>query len=621
MSVSPDVGPSHELATLQLPRYRELASRERPAADLSRLFVFTTPIATRSFNLVRSYVGPILVTNVMNSWFERSDDTLQTLWQITTPQRRLFALAAGAMLVGNLCLFVPPLLGKLAIDILAQPSPADDATRLLWKYGIYSVLVTMVVGCFVFARGRFTALASERVALQLRADLYTALHNNKATFFDSEQAGDLVQRCSSDVETVRVFLADNLVDITRSFILLLWATPVLFWISTTLAWVSLCLLPLLIVGSGVFFNRARTLFHAADEAEGQLSSCLQENLTGIRVVRAFNRQQYEIDKFASCNANFRNCNYRLMMSMSSFWALSDLLSFTQLGLVLVVGAAMVQAGTLSIGELFVFMTYIAMVIWPVRRLGRVLVESGKSMVAIRRINHILSQRAESTGMCPPENRASGSLRIRNVRVSHNADMGNTALTNISLDIKAGETVALVGAPGSGKSTLMTTLLKLYPYQTGSITLDGHELSTLDRHWLRKQFAVVSQEPFLYSRSLMDNLRVGDNEASETEMISACCDAPLHESIMEFDKQYGVMIGERGVTLSGGQRQRLAIARALLKDAPFLLLDDALSAVDSKTEKLILDALSARSGKQTTLIAAHRLSTIQKADRIVVLEHG
>lgn len=566
-------------------------------------------------------MGPTPVIKVMNSWFNQSDNTLQTLWHVTAQQRRLFALAAAAMFIGNLCLFVPPLLGKLVIDILAQPSPTDNSNHLLWQYGIYSVLISMVAGCFMFARGRFTAVASERVARQLRADLYATLHNNMATFFDSEQTGDLVQRCSSDVETVRVFLADNLVDITRSLILLLCAIPILFWINPSLAWASVCLLPLLIIGSAVFFKRAKRLFQAVDEAEGRLSSCLQENLTGIRVVRAFNRQQYEIDQFANRNADFRHSNYRLMVSMSYFWALSDLICFLQLGLVLILGAAMVQAGTLSIAELFVFMTYIGMVIWPVRSLGRVLVDSGKSMVAIRRINHILSQPAESTGVYPRKRCASGALSIRNVSVSHNASVGRPALSDISLDIKAGETVALVGAPGSGKSTLMTTLLKLYEYQTGSITLDGCELSTLDRHWLRKQFAVVSQEPFLYSRSLMDNLRIGDKDASEDDMVGACHDAALHESIMGFDNQYGVMIGERGVTLSGGQRQRLAIARALLRNAPFLLLDDALSAVDSKTEKVILDALLARRGKQTTLIAAHRLSTIQQADRIVLLEHG
>jgi len=561
---------------------------------------------------------PFLVSNIMTQWYRQSDNALKRLWQVGAQQRSLFALAAGAMLLANMCLFVPPLLGKLAIDSLTLTS---EASSNLWRYGFFSVLVTVLAGAFQFARGRCTALAAENVARKLRADLYENLHNNKATFFDNEKTGDLVQRCSSDVETVRVFLANNLVDITRSIILLLCATPVLFWVNPTLALISVCLMPLLVIGSTVFFAHAKRLFLAVDEAEGRLSSCLQENLTGIRVVRAFNRQKFEIDQFGKNNADFRDCNYRLMTSMSIFWALSDLVSFTQLGIVLIAGAIMVQNNTLSIGELFVFMTYVAMVIWPVRRLGRVLVDSGKSMVAIRRIDHILSQPAEPAGVRPTVDRASGALSIRGVSVSHNGNVATPALTNISLDIKAGETVALVGAPGSGKSTLMTTLLKLYAYQSGSITVDGHELSTLDRHWLRQQFAVVFQEPFLYSQTIAGNLRVGNDQADRTDMTKACNDAALHDSIMEFENQYEVLIGERGVTLSGGQRQRLALARALLRNAPFLLLDDALSAVDSKTEKIILNALSSRRGKQTTLIAAHRLSTIRQADRIVLLENG
>ena len=563
-----------------------------------------------------------MVTKVMQHHQKQHDPLLNSLWQVTAGQRKLFALAALAMLLANVCLFIPPLLGKQVIDTLtASAQSTDFPTENLWQYGVYSVLVTLIAGCFQFIRGRCTALASEGVARQLRADLYAKLHNNKATFFDAEQTGDLVQRCSSDVETVRVFLANNIVDITRSFVLLSCATPVLFWINSSLAIASLCLMPLLIIGSALFFSRAKRLFQSVDEAEGRMTSCLQENLTGIRVVRAFNRQQFEIEKFATQNADFRDCNYRLMTIMSYFWALSDLVSFSQLGLVLIVGAAMVQANTLSVGDLFVFMTYVAMVIWPVRHLGRVLVDSGKSMVAMQRIQHILSQDLESAGHRPVTKRAAGALVFRNVSVHYNDDWKRAALSNINLTIAPGETIALVGAPGSGKSTLMTTLLKLYDYHSGSICVDGHELSSLDRHWLREQFAVVFQEPFLYSRSLAQNLHVGNEHSSHEDMVAACHDAALHNSIMGFDHQYNAMIGERGVTLSGGQKQRLALARALLRNAPYLLLDDALSAVDSKTEKIILSALNNRRGKQTTLIAAHRLSTIKHADRIVFLEAG
>ena len=564
----------------------------------------------------------------MNTLEPDTDSTLRQLWQLTETQRPLFASAALAMLIANLCLFVPPMLGKFSIDLLAMDGVNDagrnDVAGKLWLYGILSVLITLCSAFFMFVRGRCTALAAEGVAQSLRMDLYKKLHTNTASFFDNSQTGDLVQRCSSDVETVRVFLASNLVDITRSFVLLICSMPVLFWIDASLALVSLSLMPLIVIGSYLFFARARKLFLATDEAEGRMTSCLQENLTGIRVVRAFNRQDYEIEKFAVCNADYRECDYRMMKIISYFWALTDLVCFIQLGVVLIVGAWFVKSNGMSVGDLFAFMTYVGMVIWPLRHLGRVLIDSGKSMVAINRINYILSQNDESAGILPGHDRASGALCIRDLSLTYPASdeySATPALSNIDLDIQAGETIALVGAPGSGKTTLMAALLKLYDYQQGSIMLDGHDLKHLDRHWLRAQFAVVFQEPFLFSRSIAENLRVGDEHSSDEKMTDICRDAALHESILGFKDQYQSLIGERGVTLSGGQRQRLALARALLKSAPFLLLDDALSAVDSQTEKTILNAMQCRRGKQTTLIAAHRLSTIRHADRIAVFEAG
>jgi len=367
----------------------------------------------------------------------------------------------------------------------------------------------------------------------------------------------------------------------------------------------------LIIGSTVFFSRVKAGFLKSDEAEGLMTACLQENLTGIRVVRAFNRQAFEIEKFAKCNDDYRECEYHMMKIMACFWGLSDFISFSQVGIVLIGGAFRVQSGHLSLGDLFAFITYVAMVIWPLRHLGRVLVDSGMSMVALNRINYILSQPEEPGGQLPEIDRASGSLRIRQLSFDYGSQVDGqvknkagpeaattTMLHDINLDIEAGETLAVAGAPGSGK-----------------------ELKDLDKHWLRNQFAVVFQEPFLFSRSIINNLRVGRNDASSDEMKIACQDAALHDSIMRFADHYEAVIGERGVSLSGGQRQRLAIARALMKDAPILILDDALSAVDSRTEKVILEGLQSRAGSRTTVIVAHRLSTFRHADRIAVMDNG
>jgi len=560
------------------------------------------------------------------------DETLSQLWRLTKGQKRLFVGAALAMVVTNLCLFVPPLLGKYSIDMVSERNgfvmppvlrlfnPESDLVTLLWIAGGLSLGVTLIAGVFQYLRGHFTVRASEAIAERLRLDLYARLHASQARFFDTEKTGDLVQRCSSDVETVRSFLASNLVDISRSLLLLICVTPVLFWIDTTLAIASLCLAPLMIVGSYAFFSRVKTVFLQTDEAEGYMTACLQENLTGIRVVRAFNRQAYEIEKFAQCNDDYRNCEYRMMKIMSVFWALSDFVSFSQIGIVLIGGAIRVQSGYLSLGDLFAYLTYVSMVVWPLRHLGRVLVDSGMSMVALNRINHILAQPEEPIGALPDIERASGALRIRQLSFAYpSTDVAS--LMDINLDIQAGETLAIAGAPGSGKTTLIAVLLKLYEYQHGSIELEGYELNDIDKHWLRKQISVVFQEPFLFSRSIVKNLEVGSAQASGEFMQACCQDAALHDSIMGFSDQYDAVIGERGVSLSGGQRQRLAIARALVKDAPILILDDALSAVDSHTEKTILEALQSRASIRTTVIVAHRLSTFRHADRIAVMDAG
>lgn len=559
----------------------------------------------------------------------------RSLWHITRGQRLRYGNAIVAMAATNLFMFGAPLIGKYAIDVVVERDFSAAAPPLLWlarridgsePYAAYlwlsaaaAVLLTVFGGVCLYARGRLAALASEAIVRRLREELYRRMQHLQARFYDAADTGDLVQRASSDVETVRVFLASDVVEIGRAIMLIACVTPILFWMDARLAWLALCLMPFLSIAAYLFFSRVKVVFQQTDEAEGAMTATLQENLTGIRVVRAFARQDYEIDKFADRNATFRDLNHRLIQLMGIYWSSSDLLAMTQVGIVLFAAALYLMNGTMTVGTLFAFMTYVTMVIWPVRQLGRVLTDTGKAVVSLGRINEVLTEPEESREVAPGSGRARGVIDIEDVSFEY--EPGRPVLRDVTLHVAAGETLAIVGPPGSGKSTLIRLLLRLYDHQGGSIRLDGRDIRTTNRQWLRRQVGVVLQEPFLYSRSIRANLMVGRPGAPEQELIEACQEAAIHDSVLSFPSGFDAMVGERGVTLSGGQRQRLALARALLKDPPVLVLDDSLSAIDTGTEGHILAALRRRKGRQTTLIIAHRLSSVMHADRIVVLDEG
>ena len=561
--------------------------------------------------------------------------SLRDLWAITKGQRVKYLLAILAMAITNACMFSAPIVGGHAIDVITLQD-FEYADQFLLSFGLYlfgevsfigylwmaagvGLFITAFGGLFLYARGRLAALASESIAKGIREKLYEKLQDVKLSFYDGEDTGDLVQRCSSDLETLRVFLASDIIEIGRAIMLIICVLPVLFIIHVPLALWSISLMPLLVIGAYIFFSRVKDVFLLTDESEGAMTATLQENLTGIRVVRAFARQDHEINKFGVRNATFRDNNRRLIKLMGIYWPVSDMIAMSQIGIVLFAGAHYVMQGSLTIGDLFIFLTCEGMVIWPVRQLGRVLTDSGKAVISLGRIDHIRRAEVEEEGFTPATGRALGGIRAENLSFAF--DDGKQILDGFSIDIKPGETLGVVGPPGSGKTSLIRCLLKLYPYQSGKLEIDGHEVATLNRLWLRRQIGVVLQDPFLYSRTLRENLSVGRAKASQAEIEQACREAAIYDSIMEFPEGFDERVGERGVTLSGGQRQRLALARALLKDSPVLVLDDSLSAIDTNTEQLILKALQKRKGRQTTLVIAHRLSSLAYVDRIAVIDQG
>jgi ATP-binding cassette subfamily B protein len=569
---------------------------------------------------------------------------LHTIWSLMRGHRLRYGLALGCLVLVIVFNYGVPLVGSATIDYaVAGKSPGPDTPALiafilrllggaghlrahLWLAPLAMVLLSAAGGLFGYLKGWQTSLASDGIARRLKDDLYDHLNHLPARHHDRADTGDLVQRCTSDVETVRQFLAAQVMDIGNAFILAATALPLLLSLSVPMALVSFALIGPITLYAYVYFRQVKHVFKGVEEAEGALTAVIQENLTGIRVVRAFARQEFEREKFAAPNSRYRDRSLRLMRLMAWYWSISDLVAMSQIGLTLIVGARWITEGRLTVGMLFAFISYLGIMLWPVRQMGRILTDLGKTTVALTRIREILSvAREPGASTLLVEGPLTGRIAVRDLHFHHATDNllveGRGALNGLTFEVRPGETLAILGPSGAGKSTLMHLLLRLYDYTAGSIQFDGRELSSLPRKWVRSQIGVVMQEPFLFSKTLRDNLRLGRGDAPDHEIEAAARAASIHDTILGFEQGYGTLIGERGITLSGGQRQRIAIARAVLKRPPLLILDDAMSAIDAETEALILNALQARRGQATTLVIAHRLSTLAHADRVIVLDHG
>ncbi|MEM7626622.1 MAG: ABC transporter ATP-binding protein [Planctomycetota bacterium] len=555
------------------------------------------------------------------------------LWRQMAGQRLRYTAALVALAFAIGLTFLVPLVIGVTIDHGLGGEPIDDAWLAvivsaetlrdgLWWIGLLVVGLTVFASFFMFVEGALANQASESIVRRLRDRLFDRLQHLTCAYHDQAEAGDLVQKCTSDVDTTRAFLATQVIEIVRAMANLFIALPVLFWLDWRLALFSTCVLPIIVSFALVFFRVVQFTFKNMDEAEGALTARLQENLTNIRVVRAFARQAFEQEKFDTRNTDHRAKHWTLYRVFAVYWSVSDFLVFVQMGLALFAGAAFVASGKMPVGELVTFWLYVGLMVWPVRQMGRTLSELGKALVALQRIDEVLSAPMERDAAGPPvslPDRLTGRIALRGVRFGHQD--GQAILDGLSFEVEPGQTLALLGPSGSGKSTIVNLLLRFYDADSGAIEIDGHDLGRLPRKYVRSQIGAVMQEPFLYSKTLRDNLKLGRHEAPDEDMIDVANSAAVHDAIERFDEGYDTMVGERGVTLSGGQRQRVAIARALLQDKPVMILDDAFSAVDTKTEAMIVNFLRRRRGRATTILIAHRLSTLMHADRILVLEHG
>ena len=489
----------------------------------------------------------------------------------------------------------------------------------LWVLGAVLVGLNLINGVFTFFKGRLSAVASENIALTLRESLYSHLQHLPFSYHVHAATGDLIQRCTSDVETIRRFLSVQVMEVVNTVLLVTISLIILIGKNVTITLYSMILVPALFAFATWFFNRVHKGFRVMDEAEGKMSAVLQENLTGVRVVRAFGQQQREVDKFDEANSDFRNKARHLNDLLAIYWGGGDALSMLQAMITLLICVVYASRGEITVGTLIIFTTYVSQLLFPIRQLGRTLSDAGKSLISMERIQDILSSPAEPEEPNALKPDLHGDIVFDHVSFAYDND--EPILKDVSFTIPAGKTVAVLGGTGSGKSTLMYLLQRLYEPTSGTISIGGVPLNKIDREYLRSHVGLILQEPFLYSKSIRDNVGIALNHPDMERIVDAAQIACAEGFITKADQSWDTLVGERGVTLSGGQKQRVAIARTLLKDNHVLIFDDSLSAVDTETDAQIRSALHDRAKDTTTLIISHRITTLSQADFILVLEDG
>ncbi len=549
-----------------------------------------------------------------------SKNRLVGLWRMLTGFRLTYlAAVVGVGIAAVLQMGNSFMLRYLVDDVLGQGR--FDRT-LIW-IGLGFVALALGEGTFSFLSGRLTAQTAEGIALRMRNYLYDHIQRMSFTYHDHTETGELIQRSTSDVDAVRRFFADQAINAGRIVLLFVVNFVALWSLHPRLALVSVVVVPVIVVISLFFFKRITKAYEEFQEQEAKLSTTLQENLTGVRVVKAFARQAYEQDKFEDDNKEQFRLGTRLLLFHAFFWPSTDILCGVQMLVGFLTSALMAIGGTISVGTHIAAVRMIILLIWPMRNLGRLIVQMSTGMVSYNRVIELIKEEREplDEGRYRPTGNVRGEIVFENVCFEY-VNGESRVLKDINVRCRPGQAVALLGSTGSGKTSLVNLLPRFYAYTGGSVTLDGVELNEYPRHYLRQQIGIVEQEPFLFSRTIRENITYGvGRKVSDEEVEAAARAAAVHDVILSFPEGYKTLVGEKGVTLSGGQKQRVAIARTLLKDPRILILDDATSSVDTETEGEIREALEHLMKGRTSFIIAHRIQSVINADLILVLDQG
>ncbi len=533
---------------------------------------------------------------------------------------------------GSFFALVSPRIIGITVDSIIGTAPFDlpnDIAQYLKENNFREYLynnIFIIIGLFLsisllnaifeYFRLRAVKNLSENLVFNIRQAAFEALQVAPFSYHKSIQTGDIIQRCSSDIETIRLFAVEA-VDIARIVLRLVLAYSFMYTISGKLTIMSFIIVPIVLGFSTAFYSHIQKRFLAADEAEGELQSQVQENLSAPRVVRAFGKQRYERDNFNIKNTEFSNMWIKVGDLLGWYWAIGDFLTVAQTIIVLVASVILAANGEVTTGDVISFMLYNAMLAWPIRSLARIIGNMSKAVVAVDRINEVCSAESEDF-LAGKKFEIKGDIEFKNVEFSFE---GQKLFSNLSFTIKKGQTVALLGAAGSGKSTILALIARFYTPSKGEILIDGVNINDINIHSLRKQIGIVMQEPFLFSRTIKENIGISDKKIDDEKVVHAAKIACVHDSIENFENKYETIVGEKGVTLSGGQKQRVAIARTIYTGAKILCFDDSLSAVDSITDSNIRKQLKFHTEGLTTFIISQRVNTLMQSDKILVLDKG
>ena len=552
--------------------------------------------------------------------------------------KALFLLSMLASALSAICDMLMPQIVRVAVD---QALGGADASRLpawvrtlaermggfaalgerIWIFALALILVALIKALAQYGFRVANTAASERMVKTVRDSLFGHIARLPFAWHMHHRTGDMIQRCTSDLETLNSFISEQMTGILRIVILLGFSIGFMFSMNVRLAMIALAPVPVIVAYSIWFHHRVGVAFLDCDENEGILSTMAQENLAGVRVVRAFGHERAERERFEKQNAYYTGLWMKLAVPMATYWSVGDILSGTQILLTVCYGAVFCLHGEMTAGAYIAFLSYCALMTWPVRTLGRMISEMSKADVSIDRIAYIMTSEEETDRGSRLTPELSGDIVFENVRFSY--EEGKELLRNISFTVKGGSTLGILGSTGSGKSTLVLLLSKLYELEPGRgrISIGGVDLREIDTAWLRSHMSVVLQEPFLFSDSIRGNIAITRDDATEEEIRAAARVAALEETVDAFPKGFDTLVGERGVTLSGGQKQRTAIARALMQKAPIMVFDDSLSAVDSETDARIRAGLRDSFRNATVILISHRINSLKNADRILVLDDG